>query len=657
MKFNYKYIFIFFILISIIVSLIISVQRINLEKNFKQIELVISLNKVRELSLKENYNENELLTQFKSKGITSIAIHEDTIESLLAQGRIAFLAAKDLIEINLIHDLHFFNEKQITAGQWMIVSRDYFLIKRIEDVFRQNSSNVLLQKNVFSNEDYCLLVSGNEDIIKMGLNFSNEDIKKIQELDYNVILRPKNPAKINSEILQHKLSYIEKLENISAIIFDEEEVLGYPSERMILETSQFMQNKNMPFGIIEFTSQKGIQNIADNIGQLSVRVHSITSEEMEKISPGIAVDRWIRAAQERNIRIFYLNPFLKTRTDNLIQYNLDYIESITSNLIQKKYTIGQASLLPSYQTSNNLIILIGLGIISAGLLLLIDFFDIFKKYSIFLFIVSLLFFILTKKVMGEIFLIKILSLISAVVFPVLAIIKNKKYLINYSINKKNNLMELIKNILFGISGIMLISLIGGIISGALLTDYKFMLAIQLFSGVKIAYILPLALVAFYFWWVSKIGKKDVFDDFKKPILFEHAFLAAILLIFGVIYIARSGNFSFLPVPVIEEKMRLFLENTLIARPRNKEFLIGYPLISIAIAMNYFNFQYTKILFIIMGTVAPVTIINTFCHVHTPFYFSLLRTFNGFWLGIIISILLGFIFFIAYDRYRKRVFKN
>ncbi|MFA6622158.1 MAG: DUF5693 family protein, partial [Candidatus Caldatribacteriota bacterium] len=406
------------------------------------------MNKVRELSLKENYNENELLTQFKSKGITSIAIHEDTIESLLAQGRIAFLAAKDLIEINLIHDLHFFNEKQITAGQWMIVSRDYFLIKRIEDVFRQNLSNVLLQKNVFSNEDYCLLVSGNEDIIKMGLNFSNEDIKKIQELDYNVILRPKNPAKINSEILQHKLSYIEKLENISAIIFDEEEVLGYPSERMILETSQFMQNKNMPFGIIEFTSQKGIQNIADNIGQLSVRVHSITSEEMEKISPGIAVDRWIRAAQERNIRIFYLNPFLKTRTDNLIQYNLDYIESITSNLIQKKYTIGQASLLPSYQTSNNLIILIGLGIISAGLLLLIDFFDIFKKYSIFLFIVSLLFFILTKKVMGEIFLIKILSLISAVVFPVLAIIKNKKYLINYSINKKNNLMELIKNILF-----------------------------------------------------------------------------------------------------------------------------------------------------------------------------------------------------------------
>ncbi|MFA7204119.1 MAG: DUF5693 family protein, partial [Candidatus Caldatribacteriota bacterium] len=349
MKFNYKYIFIFFILISIIVSLIISVQRINLEKNFKQIELVISLNKVRELSLKENYNENELLTQLKSKGITSIAIHEDTIESLLAQGRIAFLAAKDLIEINLIHDLHFFNEKQITAGQWMIVSRDYFLIKRIEDVFRQNLSNVLLQKNVFSNEDYCLLVSGNEDIIKMGLNFSNEDIKKIQELDYNVILRPKNPAKINSEILQHKLSYIEKLENISAIIFDEEEVLGYPSERMILETSQFMQNKNMPFGIIEFTSQKGIQNIADNIGQLSVRVHSITSEEMEKISPGIAVDRWIRAAQERNIRIFYLNPFLKTRVPDLIQYNLDYVEKIKNNIIENGFIVDKASLFPPYQ--------------------------------------------------------------------------------------------------------------------------------------------------------------------------------------------------------------------------------------------------------------------------------------------------------------------
>jgi uncharacterized membrane protein len=216
------------------------------------------------------------------------------------------------------------------------------------------------------------------------------------------------------------------------------------------------------------------------------------------------------------------------------------------------------------------------------------------------------------------------------------------------------LAEILKNIFIGVSSIMLISLLGGLIIGALLTHYKFILSIQLFSGIKIAYVFPLVLVAFYFWWININDKKLLTDYLKKPILFEHALFLFILLIFGIIYIARSGNFSFLPVLGIEEQMRLFLEDVLIARPRNKEFLIGYPLISIAIAMNYLDLHYLKIPFIIMGTVAPVTIVNTFCHVHTSISFSLLRTFNGYWLGLLIGILSALIIFSFCQYYRERV---
>jgi len=129
------------------------------------------------------------------------------------------------------------------------------------------------------------------------------------------------------------------------------------------------------------------------------------------------------------------------------------------------------------------------------------------------------------------------------------------------------------------------------------------------------------------------------------------------MVFGIIYIARSGNFTFLPVPGIEEKMRLMLENILIARPRSKEFLIGYPLISLAIAMNYLNLQYLKIPFIIMGTVAPVTIVNTFCHVHTSISFSLLRTFNGYWLGLLIGILLALILYKYCSYFKEKISVN
>ncbi|HNR65866.1 MAG TPA: DUF5693 family protein, partial [Atribacterota bacterium] len=152
------------------------------------------------------------------------------------------------------------------------------------------------------------------------------------------------------------------------------------------------------------------------------------------------------------------------------------------------------------------------------------------------------------------------------------------------------------------------------------------------------------IVTIYFWWSSKEEKKALLEDIKKPILFEHALLVLILIMFGIIYITRSGNFSILTISNIEEKIRLFLEKYLIARPRNKEFLIGYPLLSLAIAMNHLDIHYLKIPVIAVGTIAPITVVNTFCHIHTPFLFSLLRTFNGYWLGLFFAILFPAILF-------------
>jgi hypothetical protein len=655
LKINSKNLFIFFILISLIISIFVGIQRFNLEKNFKQVEMVISLNKIRELAIKEGYAEDQLLARLKSKGISSVAVHEDTIETLLPQGKVAFLTTNDLIKINYIQELNIPTSDQISPGELMIVSKDYPLIERIEKVFQQYFGKDMVQKKFLYEKTYGLVVHGNEEeIVKLGLGFSEEDIATIEELGLNVVLRPKNFTKIKPEIFQQKLSTIGGLENISTIIFDEEEVLGYPSKEMLFETAKFLDDHTYPFGVIEFTSQKGIHTIASNVSELAIRVHSITSEEMEKIQLDTAIERWVRAAQERNIRIFYINPFLKTRTVDLIQYNLDYIESIKNNLAQRGYLVGKASLFPNYQIPAIFIYLISLGVISAGIQLLIEFFTIFRKYSVILFIISFAFLVVVDIVLGKIFLLKILALASALIFPTLAIIKNKKFFIKIPPQENNSLTEILKNIFLGISGIMLVSLLGGLIIGALLTHYKFILAIELFSGIKIAYLFPLVLVAVYFWWVKREDKKFLIDDFKKPILFEHALFLFVFSVFGIIYIARSGNFSFLPVPDIEEQMRLLLEKYLIARPRSKEFLIGYPLISLAIAMNQLNLHYFKIPLIIMGTVAPVTIVNTFCHVHTSLSFSILRTFNGYWLGLLIGSLLAFILFIFYRYFREQL---
>jgi hypothetical protein len=153
--------------------------------------------------------------------------------------------------------------------------------------------------------------------------------------------------------------------------------------------------------------------------------------------------------------------------------------------------------------------------------------------------------------------------------------------------------------------------------------------------------------------VSK-GKLMILENIKKPILIEHIIIMMFFAVFLVIYISRSGNFSFLPVLDIEEKIRIFLEKTLIARPRNKEFLIGYPALLLAMSMNFLKVKEFKIPIIIIGTIGPVTLINTFCHIHTPFLFSMLRTFNGVWLGLALGLVIITIFYYLVKIFRKKI---
>lgn len=645
------------IIIAVALAVIVGFQRYTLERNYKTIETVMSLNKVGELALKEGLDECELLGKLKIYGLTSIAIQEDSIETLMLKGKVVFWGSGEIAKLNWFKESFPIPENGYLYGKNLLICQDYYLWQRIKEYLQDYLGINKVQELMLNDNHYSLLIMGDpEELLKLGLGFSEADIIKIKNLGFQIVLRPKNSPKVKAEVLAQKLSALEAVENVSLIIFDEEEVLGNPASKQLLATASFLKEHNYPFGIIEFTSQKGIDVIADSISSLAVRVHSITKEEMETINQKKALDRWLRAAQERNIRLFYINPFLNIREGSIAEANLNYIGKIKEELAQNGFYLGQASLLPEFQISLIFIYIIGLGIIAAGIILLEEFFKFQDRFIVLLLFLGLLFLFFVNLIAGKIWLIKILALSSALLFPSLAVIKNKKYLLSpsskqdsidgTSTDETNSYLGLIKKILFGISGIMSFSVIGGLLVGALLTNYQFMLATRLFSGIKIAYVFPLLVVALYLWW--KENKKNIalIEELRKPVLFEHALLAFILFAFLVVYISRSGNFSFLPVPAIEEKMRLFLEKTLVARPRNKEFLIGYPLLALAITLNHLRIVYLKKIIIIMGSIAPVTVLNTFCHVHTPLYFSLLRTIHGYWLGLLLGIVLATVFYFS-----------
>ncbi|MHC2994765.1 MAG: hypothetical protein IBV53_04590 [Candidatus Atribacteria bacterium] len=657
-------ILIFFIIVALVVAGIISFHRSKLESDFQQVELVMSLNELRELSYQEGYDEIELLAKIKNSGITSIAIHEDTLESLTLSGKILYFSDKELNKLNFfLISIDPFKKFQPSPGEAYIIFKDKNDYLRIKDnLQRQLGENLVRDLTLLPYKG--LKVKGSEEkLADLGLGFSEEDIELVRNLGFQVILRLKNFSQINKEDIDFKFKETDRAGNISGIIFEGEAVLGYPSKENLIFTAKLLKAKGYPFGIIEFAGQKGIETIAQSASELAVRVHSITKEELEIIPQQKATDRWIRAAKERKVRIFYIKPFMKSDS-NLIEENLSYIRTIREDLKASGFNPGKASLLSAtYQEPKMFILLLILGVISGGLFLLKNVFSL-KKYQVYsLLFLGILFSAILLFLNQEIFLIKLMALLAALIFPTLAITSNTRYFLRNNNHKSENIkdiskhnssfIQMIKEVLPGFLKIILITLSGALLIAALLSNNKFMLGIEQFSGIKISYLVPLLLVLAIMWLRVNKGKLMILENIKKPILIEHVIIMVFFAVFLVIYISRSGNFSFLPVLSIEEKIRIFLEKTLIARPRNKEFLIGYPALLLAMSMNFLRVKEFKIPVIIIGTIGPVTLINTFCHIHTPFLFSMLRTFNGIWLGLVLGLFVITIFYYLVKIFRKK----
>jgi hypothetical protein len=88
---------------------------------------------------------------------------------------------------------------------------------------------------------------------------------------------------------------------------------------------------------------------------------------------------------------------------------------------------------------------------------------------------------------------------------------------------------------------------------------------------------------------------------------------------------------------LELKLRSILDKVLIVRPRTKEFLIGHPALFLGIAAALGGRRGWAALLLVIGTIGEVSLINTFCHIHTPIEVTVLRVIIGAVVGVLIGI--------------------
>jgi hypothetical protein len=183
------------------------------------------------------------------------------------------------------------------------------------------------------------------------------------------------------------------------------------------------------------------------------------------------------------------------------------------------------------------------------------------------------------------------------------------------------------------------AVVSGLAVAALFSDPIYMLRLRSFSGVKLTLALPPLLVLLHDMR-RRVHPESLSEFLSRPPLWGELALGVALLAILTLVLFRSDNVQF--IPGFEAQVRNNLERLLAARPRNKEVFMGYPcLVLYAFAASRGLWTRYREVLRIGVTLGFSSVVNSFCHYHTPLFFILLREFHGLWAGVLLGLLAVF----------------
>jgi len=456
-------------------------------------------------------------------------------------------------------------------------------------------------------------------ITQLGLGLDPVQVAQVQAGGKPIVARLINPQGITPLALRGSLLFARE-QGASLLIFAGDQVLGYRPG--LQATAHNIQANAMRFGAIEFAKQAGAGNLTQAIPQHTVRVHSVGLAESLLLSPGEIVERLERAAQERNIRVLYLRA-AGADTATL----RDILQQLERRLHRAGYAIRESGARPfgALQPPAWQFALVGLGVgVLAGWAL-----TLFRREGVWAFAplaLGFAFALLCLLPLGR----KAVALAAALLFPTVGVVA----MAWLSHGSAPNLWQGARLLLVPFAW----SLMGALHIVGLLAETPFLIKADQFAGVKLAHALPLLLVlVFYTAWV--VGRWDFWREWlTHPVLWGQALLALVVLGAVGLMLIRTGNEAPGAVPDWELRLRALLESVMQVRPRTKEFLIGHPALVVGAWLLLTGRTRFLPLVMFLATIGQASMVNTFCHLHSPLLVSLQRTGWGILLGVGLGLL-------------------
>ena len=651
------------VIIGLLASLTIDWQRHSVEQANSTVEMVMEYEDIVELAQIEGVQPIDMFQQFKEAGITSLAVYEATLEKLNKSGKITALPGADILHQNHTGTLtNPFWRNLIAAGK--IQAEDVYVVGQDQQVFSEVMADLSRRLGpgrvtlLTDGEHPVLAAKANfEKVVKWNLGLSSAELAAVDKLGFYVVARPTNYTKVTAEDVDAVFQRLATVNNLSAIMFAGEEVLGYPD--LLPLTASHFRERQLTLAMIEhplqlqFLKQEGLTQLATANNYRSARVYVIPKDEQVKLKASEAIQRWAVTDQERNIRINLLRRYDKPEPGKtLTETNLEYVAGVKQALVAEGFSLGRAGTYTPYFAAPWLLALVVLGATSAGVLLLslIYPFGARWQYALTAILAALLIFPIIKG--GGTFSRQMVALASASIFPALAMTwqldRWRRLEADGQFERPAGLCKIVTAGLGAIVIATLISLAGGLYLGAVLSDVRFFLEMEIFRGVKLTFVAPLLLVTIVY-----LARYNLFENVQLtdarglwrqvttimnyPVTMKTLLLVGVAAFAAWVFVGRSGHTAGVPVPAVELKLRALLEQLLYARPRGKEFLIGHPAFLLAVMAVYRQWpRLMQYLLIVVATIAQGSLVETFAHLRTPVLMSTIRGLDGLVLGAIIG---------------------
>ncbi|WP_226675854.1 DUF5693 family protein [Rossellomorea aquimaris] len=598
------------------------IQRVTTEVSNNQYETIIPYDEITKLErddLSGDITTDAALKELKDGGLDAVSIEPDTLSNL-EDNEVLNIMDKDKIE-NILYFLGSSEALPKEEGLYLTPPKEGYYDQLIKDHFDPKILNI--------NDQILYFIEGTEKIDDLPLGYNLDTIDKLKQLGFDVVLRVGNQE---PDLIPPLIEDLLKIKDKGAdsILFTGNETLGYGKDEKaanrISTYTKKLTEVGYSFYTIEFSDQKGMQTVAKSSNYSIIRLHSLNLNNTKTYEEN--VDQLVRAVKERNMRALFLRlPHEDSKS------NLDYTVRLlkdTEKEMPSLFKSGDATPFSTIQVP--LWLSLGL-LISAALFVYIAVAHLLThKLAL---VASAVMGVMTLGYLAtqKLLILQAVALGVAVLTPIFAAIPNQETLVE----KKSIITQYAKAV--GISFIGIILVIG------LLNGNEFLTKIEVFKGVKLVYILPILYMTVYAFW-GNIRKL-----LNTRVIYWHTIVIALAGIIVMYYIIRSGNQG--SVSSIELLIRQKLEDLLYARPRTKEFLIGFPFYVLSLYLLIRKQEWAKFL-LIPGVIGFLSIMNTFTHLHIPVYISVLRTFYSVVLGLMIGYILIYLFNLAKKYFVKVV---